>query len=80
MVQAGQALALLRGRRHVLTEDVRDLAFDVLRHRLVLSYDALSDGVTADDILTRVVDTLSSGATGTGTGTGNIRLTEHDAA
>ncbi|MEA2130014.1 MAG: MoxR-like ATPase, partial [Solirubrobacteraceae bacterium] len=60
MVQAGQALALLRGRRHVLVDDVRDLAFDVLRHRLVLSYDALSDGVTADDILTRVVDTLSA--------------------
>jgi MoxR-like ATPase len=60
MVQAGQALALLRGRRHVLVDDVRDLAFDVLRHRLVLSYDALSDGVTADDILRRVVDTLSA--------------------
>jgi MoxR-like ATPase len=77
MVQAGQALALLRGRRHVLVEDVRDLAFDVLRHRLVLSYDALSDGVTADDILTRVVDTISAGVTGAG----NVRLTtEHDAA
>jgi MoxR-like ATPase len=76
MVRAGQALALLRGRRHVLTEDVRDLAFDVLRHRLVLSYDALSDGVTADDILTRIVDTLSAGAMGAG----NVRLTERDAA
>jgi MoxR-like ATPase len=74
MVQAGQALALLRGRRHVLVEDVRDLAFDVLRHRLVLSYDALSDGVTADDILTRIVDTLSADA-----GSG-VRTTEHDAA
>jgi MoxR-like ATPase len=72
MVQAGQALALLRGRRHVLVEDVRDLAFDVLRHRLVLSYDALSDGVTADDILTRIVDTLSPDA--------SVRTTEHDAA
>ena len=76
MVQAGQALALLRGRRHVLVEDVRDLAFDVLRHRLVLSYDALSDGVSADDILTRIVDTLSAGAMGAG----NVRLTERDAA
>ncbi len=76
MVQAGQALALLRGRRHVLVEDIRDLAFDVLRHRLVLSYDALSDGVSADDILTRVVDTVSAGVLGTG----NVRLTEHDAA
>jgi MoxR-like ATPase len=77
MVQAGQALALLRGRRHVLLEDVRDLAFDVLRHRLVLSYDALSDGVTADDILTRIVDRISAGVLPDG----NVRLTaEHDAA
>ena len=46
MVQAARALALLRGRGHVTSGDVRDLAADVLRHRLVLSYDALSDGVT----------------------------------
>jgi MoxR-like ATPase len=72
MVQAGQALALLRGRRHVLVEDVRDLAFDVLRHRLVLSYDALSDGVTADDILTRILDTLSADT--------GVRTAENDAA
>jgi MoxR-like ATPase len=55
MVQAARALALLRGRGHVTSGDVRDLAADVLRHRLVLSYDALSDGVTADDILDRVL-------------------------
>ncbi len=62
MVQAGQALAMLRGRRHVLVDDVRDLAPDVLRHRLVLSYDALSDNVTADDILTRLLGALNSNA------------------
>ena len=66
MVQAGQALALLRGRRHVLVDDVRDLAPDVLRHRLVLSYDALSDGVSADDILDRLLGALSSGAAQSG--------------
>jgi hypothetical protein len=55
MVQAARALALLRGRGHVTSGDVRDLAADVLRHRLVLSYDALSDGVTADDLLDRVL-------------------------
>ncbi|MEA2143405.1 MAG: MoxR-like ATPase, partial [Solirubrobacteraceae bacterium] len=65
MVQAGQALALLRGRRHVLVDDVRDLAADVLRHRLVLSYDALSDNVSADDILDRLLAAMSTGA-GTG--------------
>jgi MoxR-like ATPase len=60
MVQAAQALALLRGRRHALVDDVRDLAADVLRHRLVLSYDALSDGITADDILDRLLATLTA--------------------
>ena len=60
MVQAGQALALLRGRRHVLVDDIRDLAPDVLRHRLVLSYDALSDDITADDILDRLLSTFGA--------------------
>jgi MoxR-like ATPase len=54
MVQAARALALLRGRGHATGGDVRDLAADVLRHRLVLSYDALSEGITADDILEKV--------------------------
>jgi MoxR-like ATPase len=55
MVAAARALAMLRGRGHATAGDVRDLAADVLRHRLVLSYDALSDGVTADDLLERVM-------------------------
>ena len=58
LVHAGRALALLRGRDYVLPTDVRDLARDVLRHRIVLSYDALSDGVTADDILERVLEAV----------------------
>jgi MoxR-like ATPase len=61
MVQAARALALLRGRRHALCDDVRDLAADVLRHRIVLSYDALSDGVTTDDILARILGALGDG-------------------
>ena len=56
MVQAAQALALLRGRTHVTPTDVRDLAPDVLRHRLVLSYDALADGVRPDTIVSRVLE------------------------
>jgi MoxR-like ATPase len=58
LVQSAQALALLRGRRYVLAGDIRDLAPDVLRHRLVLTYDALSDGVSADDVLERVLDAV----------------------
>src|SRR5215218_2059408 len=55
MIQAAQAVALLRGRGHVVAEDVADLAKDVLRHRLVLTYDALGDGVAADDVLDRIL-------------------------
>jgi MoxR-like ATPase len=54
MVLAAQALALVRGRQYVLPEDVRAMAPDVLRHRLVLSYEALSDDVSPD----RVVDAI----------------------
>src|SRR5439155_2311964 len=55
LVQSARALALLRGRRHAVVDDVRALAYDVLRHRLVLSYEALAEGVTADDLLARVL-------------------------
>jgi MoxR-like ATPase len=58
LVQSARALALLRGRRHAVAADVRDLARDVLRHRLVLSYEALSDGVTPDDLLDQVLEAV----------------------
>jgi MoxR-like ATPase len=58
LVQSARALALLRGRRHAVAADVRDLAADVLRHRLVLSYEALGDGVSADDLLRQVLETV----------------------
>ena len=58
LVQAARALALLRGRTHVVHKDVRDLAGDVLRHRLVLSYDALADGVRPDDLIARLVEAV----------------------
>jgi MoxR-like ATPase len=56
LVQAARALALLRGRTHVAHHDVRDLAADVLRHRLVLSYDALADGVRPDELVDRLLE------------------------
>jgi MoxR-like ATPase len=58
LVRAARALALLRGRGHAVLSDVRDLAPDVLRHRLVLSYEALSDGVTPDQVIEQVVDAV----------------------
>jgi MoxR-like ATPase len=55
LVEGARALALLRGRRYALPEDMVDLVPDVLRHRLVLSYEALADNLTADDIVQRVM-------------------------
>lgn len=55
LVHAGRALALLRGRSYVLPHDVAEVALDVLRHRLVLSYKALAEEVSADHILHRVL-------------------------
>jgi len=58
ITQAARALALIRGRDYVTTDDVRALAKDALRHRLVLSYTALAEGVSADQILDSVLATV----------------------
>jgi MoxR-like ATPase len=58
IVAASRALALVRGRDYVLPQDVVDVVPDVLRHRLVLSYDALADGVPIDHIVSRVLQTV----------------------
>ena len=55
LIHAGRALALLRGRDHLLAQDVYDVAYDVLNHRLVLSFDAVADGVTVDDVLVKLL-------------------------
>jgi MoxR-like ATPase len=58
LVLAARALAYVRGREYVVPEDVTDLALDVMRHRLVLSYEALSDEVTPDLILSKIMANL----------------------
>jgi MoxR-like ATPase len=58
LVAAGRALALMRGRTYVLPQDVFDVGPDILRHRLVLSYEALARSTTADEIVTRVLATV----------------------
>jgi MoxR-like ATPase len=58
LVAASRALALLRGREFVLPQDVYDVAPDVLRHRVLLSYEAIADGITAEHIVNRVVSTV----------------------
>ena len=55
MILAAKALAVIRGRDYAIPEDVRELALDVLRHRVVLSYEALSEDLRADDVLTKVL-------------------------
>ncbi|MFF5214705.1 AAA family ATPase [Micromonospora sp. NPDC000442] len=58
LVSAARAQALLRGRGYVLPDDVRELAVDVLAHRLVLSFDAVADGVSAEWVVHRLVEAI----------------------
>jgi len=53
LVEGARALAQLRGRSYVLPQDVVDLVPDVFRHRLVLTYEALAEGMTADELIHR---------------------------
>ncbi len=55
LVEGARALALLRGRRYALTEDMSDLVPDVLRHRVVLSYEALAEGLSSDALIARIM-------------------------
>jgi MoxR-like ATPase len=58
LIEGARALAFLRGRDYVLPEDVTDLAPDVLRHRLVLSYEALADALTADELILKIMQKI----------------------
>jgi len=56
LILTARALAYVRGRDYVLPQDVLDMALDVMRHRLVLSYEALSDNISSDEILKKILD------------------------
>ena len=58
LIEGARALAYLRGRDYVLPDDVSDLAPDVLRHRLVLSYEALADGLTPDQLVHKIMQRI----------------------
>ena len=58
LILTGRALAFVRGRKYALPQDVLDMALDVMRHRIVLSYEALSDGVSGDDIISKILDRI----------------------
>lgn len=58
LILTGRALAFVRGRKYALPQDVLDMALDVMRHRIVLTYEALSDNVTGDMILEKILDRI----------------------
>jgi MoxR-like ATPase len=62
LILTARALAFVRGRGYAVPQDVSDMALDVMRHRLVLSYEALSDGVTADAILRHILGAVPTPA------------------
>jgi len=58
LILTARALAFVRGRNYALPQDVLDMALDVMRHRIVLSYEALSDDVTSDELLKKLLDRI----------------------
>jgi MoxR-like ATPase len=58
LILTARALAFVRGRSYALPQDVLDMALDVMRHRMVLTYEALSDNVTGDDVLKKILDKI----------------------
>ena len=62
LIECGRALAYLRGREYVLPEDVTDVALDVLRHRVVLSYEAMSENLSSDEIVLRLMRRVAAPA------------------
>ena len=57
-VRASRTLACMRGRDYVIPEDIKELAYDILRHRIVLSFEALGEGITADDVIRQILDSV----------------------
>jgi MoxR-like ATPase len=60
LIEGARALAVLRGRTYVLPEDVTDLVADVFRHRLVLTYEALAEGMTPDKLILKVMQRIAA--------------------
>ena len=58
LILTGRALAFVRGRKYALPQDVLDMALDVMRHRVVLSYEALSDNINSDELLNKILDRI----------------------
>lgn len=57
-MRAAKVMAVIHGRSFVIPEDVQEIVTDVLRHRLILTFDAIADGVTSEDIIAEIVKTI----------------------
>jgi MoxR-like ATPase len=62
LVECGRVLALMRGRLHLSIDDIREIAHSVLRHRIILNFDAHADGQTPDTILAHILESVNSAA------------------
>jgi MoxR-like ATPase len=62
LVECGRVLALMHSRLNVSMDDVREIAPDVLRHRIILNFDAHADGQTPDTILTTIIESVTAAA------------------
>jgi MoxR-like ATPase len=62
LVECGRVLALMRGRLNLSTDDIREIAPSVLRHRIILNFDAHADGQTPETILTEIIASVSAAA------------------
>src|SRR5271169_2963988 len=62
LVECGRVLALMRGRLNLSSDDVREIAPSVLRHRIILNFDAHADGQTPETILTQIIENVSAAA------------------
>jgi len=60
LVLGGKARAILHGRLHVTSEDIREVAYPVLRHRLMTTFNADAEGITTDDVIKRLIETIPS--------------------
>ncbi len=56
MYLAGKARALMQGRNYVIPQDIKDIAHDVLRHRIILNYSAHAEGISTDNIITKIIN------------------------
>ncbi|TAK68621.1 MAG: MoxR family ATPase [Actinomycetota bacterium] len=76
LLAAGRALAVVRGRRFLVPQDVFDVAPEVLRHRVMLSYDALAQGVDVDEVIASVLATVPAPAVRSQQGSSNVTMTD----